>query len=256
MTTALIGYTGFVGTTLRNQTTFDAQFNSSNIQDIENQSYDCVVCAGAPAAKWKANQDPDGDIANLNVLMGHLKHVQAATFVLISTVDVYKTPINVDETTLIETDNLHAYGKHRYMLEEFVRQHFHNHRVVRLPGLFGAGLKKNFLYDMIHNGESPWTHRNSVFQFYNMAHLWRDLQTVIAADVRLVNFATEPVQVVDVAQHSFGVDYTFETENPPACYDMRTRHADLFGGDAPYIAMAETIYADIRSFAENEKGQA
>lgn len=255
MTTALIGYTGFVGTTLRSQTTFDAQFNSSNISDIENQSYDLIVCAAAPAAKWKANQDPDGDIANLNGLMSHLRHVQAKTFVLISTVDVYKTPINVDEGTPIEIDGLHAYGKHRYMLEEFVRQQFASHRIVRLPGLFGTGLKKNFLYDMIHNGESPWTHSDSVFQFYNMAHLWRDLQTIITDDTLLVNFATQPVKVADVARHSFSVEYTFETEKPPVRYDMRTRHANLFGSDAPYIAMAEAIYAEIRTFASTEKGQ-
>lgn len=256
MTSALIGYTGFVGTTLRAQTDFDAHYNSKNIQDIRGRAYDLVVCAGAPAVKWKANQEPEADLANLQMLMGHLAHVQAQTFILISTIDVYETPRNVDENTPIGTDDLHPYGKHRYMLETFAQVQFPRTIVVRLPGLFGKGLKKNFLYDMIHTGESPWTHAQSVFQFYNMARLWADLQTVMASDVSLINFATEPVKVADVAAQSFDVEYTYETQKPPANYDMQTIHGALFGEDGAYIMGAQTIYDDIRAFVAMEKDQA
>ena len=253
MTTALVGYTGFVGTTLRGQTVFDDHYNSANIQDIRGKHYDLVVCAGAPAAKWKANQDPAGDLANLQMLMGHLAEMTADEFVLISTVDVYKTPVEVDEATPINAEGLHAYGANRYRLEEFVRERFAGARVVRLPGLFGAGLRKNFLFDLVHRGESEWTHCDSVFQFYDMANLWRDLQVVRAGAQPLVNFATEPVRAGDVARHSFDMDYTFQTEKPPVRYDMRTRHADLFGAAAPYMTSAETVFAQIRVFAAQEQ---
>ena len=52
--TALIGYSGFVGGNLLRQRSFDACFNSSNIEAIAGRSFDLVVCAGAPAEKWKA----------------------------------------------------------------------------------------------------------------------------------------------------------------------------------------------------------
>lgn len=252
MNTALVGYTGFVGTTLRRQTSFAAHFNSKNIADIRAKQYDLLICAGAPAAKWKANQDPQGDIANLRMLMSHLEHVETEQFVLISTIDVYPTPVGVDETTEFDSTSHHAYGKNRFTLEEFVREHFEAYTIIRLPGLFGEGLRKNFLYDLLHTGESPWTHSDSIFQFYNMGNLWRDIQTAVAGNPGTINFATEPVRAADVAQRSFGINYTFETETPPARYDMRTIHANLFDATPPYIASADEIYTQIREFAMTE----
>lgn len=255
MSSALLGSTGFVGTTLRGQTTFDRHYNSPNIADIRQQQYELIVCAAAPAAKWQANQDAEGDRANLLGLMDHLKHVQADQFVLISTVDVFKMPPAVDETTPIDPERLDAYGRNRYELEQFAQEQFPNVSVVRLPGLFGAGLKKNFLFDLIQRGFSEWTHADSVFQFYNMANLWRDLQIVLstAPPVRLVHFATEPVRAADVARHAFDLDYTHQTANPPVSYDMQTLHAELWGKSGRYIASATEIYTQIRSFAQAEK---
>jgi hypothetical protein len=48
MAKALIGYTGFVGTTLMKQTQFDDFYRSTNISDIKGKKFDLVVCAGAP----------------------------------------------------------------------------------------------------------------------------------------------------------------------------------------------------------------
>jgi len=69
--------------------------------------------------------------------------------VLISTVDVYKKPVDVDEDSIMDTENLHAYGANRLWLEEQVVEEFPEAYIVRLPGLFGKNLKKNFLYDYI-----------------------------------------------------------------------------------------------------------
>ena len=45
-------------------------------------------------------------------------------------------------------DGLHPYGRNRLELEDLVRKEFDT-LVVRLPALFGKGLKKNFIYDAI-----------------------------------------------------------------------------------------------------------
>jgi len=255
MPNALLGYTGFVGSTLRSQTQFDAVYNSQNIADIRGQQYDLMVCAAAPAAKWKANQDPEADRANLLSLMEHLKQVEVGQFILISTVDVFKMPPFVDEATPVAPERLDAYGRNRFELEQFALEQFPNVVVVRLPGLFGAGLKKNFLFDMIHRGSSEWTHADSIFQFYNMTNLWSDLQLVLHVEppVRLIHFATEPVCAGDVARHAFDVEYMHQTTNPPISYDMQTMHAGLWGKTGRYIASADEIYAQIRAFAQAEK---
>ncbi len=53
---------------------------------------------------------------------------------------MYKNPVAVYEDTEIDLEGLHAYGKHRYMVEKMVRERFENCLIVRLPALFGLGL--------------------------------------------------------------------------------------------------------------------
>src|SRR4051812_7530555 len=119
MADALIGDTGFVGGNLLLQRDFGDRFNSRNIAEIEGRSYELVVCAGAPAVKWKANKEPGPDLENLQNLMKRLERVRAKRFVLVSTIDVYPTPVDVDEATPVLATDAQPYGKHRRMLETF-----------------------------------------------------------------------------------------------------------------------------------------
>src|ERR1039458_1828507 len=104
MKTALVGYTGFVGSNLDSQNQFDDKYNSSNIGDIDGKTYDLVVSAAARSEMWRINQDPEKDLAEVQSLIDHLKRIKTKNFVLISTVGVYKNPINVNEDTPISKD--------------------------------------------------------------------------------------------------------------------------------------------------------
>ena len=99
---ALIGVTGFVGGNLQQQMAFDAGFHSRNIDTMAGGDYSLVVCAGAPAEKWRANQAPEADQASLARLTAALEQVQADRVVLVSTVDVYPSPVAVDEAAPID----------------------------------------------------------------------------------------------------------------------------------------------------------
>lgn len=255
MTTALIGYTGFVGSTLLQQTSFDDLYNSKNIEDIEGKRYSLVVCAGAPAVKWKANQEPEADWDNLSKLMKHLSCIQADEFILISTVDVYSTPIGVDEDSTIEVEDAQAYGKHRYLFEDFVRKQFGCHFIVRLPGLFGKGLKKNFIFDLMNENCLHLTDYRSVFQFYDMSCLWRDLSIVRERGAGTINFATEPVSAEEVAAVCFDRVFQNETEKAPIKYDMRSKHASLFGNQSLYMSSSKEVLTQIKTFQSEEKRQ-
>ena len=81
MTTALIGSTGFVGTTLLRQSNFDNCYHSADIGEIDGRHFDCVFCAAAPAKKWYANLHPEEDRACIDALIGHLRTVSAERFV-------------------------------------------------------------------------------------------------------------------------------------------------------------------------------
>jgi nucleoside-diphosphate-sugar epimerase len=256
MQTALIGSSGFVGSTLLAQTSFDSLFRSTNIEEIRGHSYELLVCAAAPAAKWKANQDPDADLANLERLMDCLLTVQAREAILISTVDVYPDAAGVDEATPIDPEHAAPYGRHRYYLEQFFEDQFSNCRRVRLPALFGAGLRKSFLYDLLHNPDAlPLTHCASRFQFYDMSRLWADIGRGRSIGSPIVNFATEPVSAGRVAEECFGVHFTNETAQPPVSYDVQTRYAAAWGAEGRYLMRAPEVLERIRAFAQAERAR-
>ena len=146
----IIGYTGFVGSNLDNQIKFDEKYNSKNIDEIRGKEFDIVYCAGVSAVKWFANQNPEKDIAGINSLIENLKTIKTRIFVLISTIDIYPEFENINEDTLPNISKQDAYGKNRYYLENWVKNNFENYLIVRLPALFGKGLKKNFIYGQKH----------------------------------------------------------------------------------------------------------
>ncbi|WP_321004356.1 NAD(P)-dependent oxidoreductase [Eisenbergiella porci] len=76
--------------------------------------------------------------------------IKPQKLVLISTIDVFKSPLAVYEDSAIDMDGLQPYGYNRRVLENWVRENYPEALIVRLPGLFGEGIKKNFIYDIIN----------------------------------------------------------------------------------------------------------
>lgn len=249
---ALIGFSGFVGSTLLKQASFDDVYRSTTISEIEGKNFDTLVCAAAPAQKWIANREPVADRQNIEGLIAHLATVSCQTFILISTVDVFKTPIGVDEETPVDEAGLHAYGLHRRVLEKFVQSHFPHHLIVRLPGLVGPGLRKNVIFDFLNENNLHAIDSRGVFQFYPMTNLWYDIQTALDAGLKLVHLTAEPISVADVSGQGFGKPFDHPLAGNSATYDMRTRHAVVFGAEGDYqFNRRETIHA-IRAYAQSE----
>ncbi len=253
MKRCLIGHTGFVGGNLARQGHFDAFFHSRNIAQLAGLEFDEIWCCGVSAVKWQANKDPEGDWRGITPLLDALGRAKAGRFVLISTVDVFKSPVAVDEAAIPERDGLHPYGLHRLMVEDFVTDRFRDRIVVRLPGLFGAGLKKNIIYDFLHDNLVAGIHADSRFQFYSLDAVHADILAAREAGLDLVHFATEPVSVREVAREAFGLDFDNAPPSAPARYDMHTRHADVFGRQNPYIAGKDDVLASMRDFVRRER---
>jgi len=248
---ALIGHTGFVGSNLLKETRFDDTYNSSNVEEIEGRHYRLIVCAGAPGAKWKANRNPERDLESLDRLMKSLGRASADHVVLISTVDVYPVPVDVDEDSLIDEGGGSPYGRHRLLLERFVQDRFSS-TVVRLPGLFGAGLKKNVIYDFLNRNNLEALCPESLYQFYPLARLWDDIELVRRSGLPLVNFATEPTSVRTIAAKAFGFEFENSRAPEPVRYDMRTKHARVFGRRRPYLYDAEDVLRRLRDYVRGE----
>lgn len=252
MDKALIGCSGFVGSTLQKQTEFNALYRSTNIHAISNQDFDMVVCAGAPAQKWVANREPANDRESIGLLIDRLKTVKCRKFILISTVDVFKEPTNVVESTPVDETGLHAYGLHRRFLERFVENHFDNSLIVRLPGLVGPGLRKNVIFDLLNNNNLHDIDSRSEYQFYPMVNLWYDIETALKENLSLVHLTSEPVSVGDASFLGFGRPFTHSLNLPPARYNMKTLYAPLFNACEYYQYSAREIVQAIRAYAQSE----
>lgn len=250
--TGLIGYTGFVGSNLNRSTTFDAHYNTQNIAEIEGQHFDLLVCAAPQAKKWWANQNPDADLELIHHLMGHLKQTTVDRFVLISSVDVFPRITDVDERFDCASQENHAYGRNRLALEQFVATQFPLVHILRLPGLFGPGLRKNVIFDMIHQNEVEKINPDSRFQWYDVTRLWQDVQTAIARDLRLAMLATEPVATGAIQQRCFPHLTLGGAANSPVYYDVRTCYADVFGGEHHYMLNQSQVLDAIARFVALE----
>lgn len=252
---ALIGYSGFVGGNLKRQHDFTELYNTKNIGDIDGHQFDLVVSSATPAEMWKANQNPEGDMASIQSLMNHLATVKAKQFVLISTIANYARPVGVDEDSDLDTSHATPYGVNRAKLEQFCRENFTRLLIVRLPGLFGDGLKKNVIYDFVHNNNVDQIDSRGVYQFYNLSHIWADIQTALDHELSLVNFAVEPTSVAEVAKGAFGMDLDQQVlpDDKLPHFDMHSKYSGIYGKRGNYLATKEEVLADIKAFVDEQK---
>lgn len=147
---SIVGYTGFVGSNLCSSFAFDGCYNSKNIAEAFGTCPDVLYYSGVPAQKFIANKFPEKDFETVVEALENIKKINPKKVVLISSVDVYKEPNGKDEKAFMDKENLHPYGANRLWLEEKVMENFNDYLVVRLPGLYGINIKKNFIYDYLN----------------------------------------------------------------------------------------------------------
>lgn len=246
--TALIGYTGFVGSTLARARLFDHGFNSSNIEGIRGQRFSTVVCAGVSAVKWLANKEPEKDKAGIDRLVGCLDTIEADHFVLFSTIDVYPSPLNVTERDLPDPATAQPYGKHRRQLELWAVERFKRCTIVRLPGLFGDGLKKNLIYDLLNDNNVKAISPNGRLQWYPMRRLPSDLDRIMESGIGLINVAPVPLSTEDIRRKFFPDAVIGAADGPGPRYDMQTLHDDLLGGRGGYHITDEDVFQELSDY--------
>lgn len=156
---ALVGYTGFVGSNIysKARNRIDGVFNSQNIEKAYGLEPEVLIYAGLRAEKYLANSAPEEDLELILQAEENIRKINPQKLVLISTIDVYRNPVGVDENDSVLSggaggagNGIQPYGLNRYYLEAWARKHYPDALIVRLPGLFGYHIKKNFIYDYIN----------------------------------------------------------------------------------------------------------
>ena len=303
--TVLVGSTGFVGGNLLAAHPFDAAYHSTDVQNGFGRDNGLVVYAGVPAAMYLANADPAADLAVMAAARENLRRLAPKKVVLISSICVFADSRGKTEADEPTPEGLAPYGANRLQLERWVREDWPDALIVRLPALYGKGLKKNFLYDLhtitpallrpdkyrqlaaeselvriayedAGNGfyklsgkadpaalrawfaAAPFnalafTDSRSVYQFYDLARLWRDIRTALDADLRVLHLATPPLSAARVYEAFTGKTFTNHLPGAPFDYDLRTRHAALLGGAGEYLCTEDECLTAVCDFLRNWK---
>ena len=240
----LIGHTGFVGNNLSKQKSFPFLYNSQNIDKIKGKDFDLLICSGARGFKWMANKYVTEDYESINKLINCLSYVTVKRFVLISTVDVYYQVDKVNEDTAIQKSKLNPYGKHRRILEEYIVKNF-NSTIIRLPGIFGKQMKGGLIHDYIFEN-FKFLPKEGLVQLYNLDNLWKDISLAINNELNVINFATEPIKITELAEKVFNYKSTKEFSGFVPHYNMQTKYSKIWGNKGFYLYSKKDIVEDIK----------
>lgn len=255
MNTAIVGYSGFVGSNLLQFYKFDNFYNSKNFHEVSGKSFDTMFFCGVPAIKWLANKYPQEDQDILDRIKEILKTVTVKKFILISTIDVYNdVDRECDEDYAIDWYINHPYGNHRFMFEQFVSKQFDNHHIIRIPALFGKGLKKNVIYDLLKNNQLQNIPVNSMFQWYDLNWLKNDIDHIIKNELKLCNLFTEPLETKEILNLFDYSSDSYNNNEKKMVYNTKTKYDKLFNSSVSgYIRDKDTVLTNIKTFINAER---
>lgn len=144
MKLTLVGNTGFVGRNLTAAAPFDAQYSGDDVHESFGADNGLVVYCGMPCIE-EAGVGAEADFAARQ--FDNITKMRPERLALISSTAVYPRPSGVYEDTPIAAE--HSVQTGHLALEGWVREAFPEALIVRLPALFGEGMRENFIYDML-----------------------------------------------------------------------------------------------------------
>lgn len=151
-----------------------------------------------------------------------------------------------------------VYGRNRARLEAFVKEKFNNYLLIRLPGIFGSNMRKNYIFDLLT--KSPWRHKinlNSYHQWYPLSRLTSDIRAVIDEKLSVVNLFPEPIKTQRIVEEIFSeqlIEVPNMRKSEEAFWDdVRTKHVALWEDgkstdDGGYRMSAEESLRELRAF--------
>lgn len=240
----LVGHTGLVGSNIEKHFAFKNTVNSKG-HNIEPSSLKTGIIAAGDARKWYARDNYYEFEEAQNRLFKTISNMALEKIILISTIDVLDCQ-GADEEHNIRRENVETnYGKIKLDFERKLKDNCEL-QIIRLPGLIGEGLKKNLIYDLMHNRDVAPMHPKSTFQIFDLENIGHLINKVISDQIPLIHASTEPVSVFEIAQ-IFGRSDFLNSSVPIFSYDMRTKYSDF--SNFPYLQNKSGVIESIKSFA-------
>ena len=184
-TSALIGYTGFIGSSFKRH--FDYKINSKSIIEDKIDVSELVVSAPS-GLKWKANKEPSEDRLSCKRLYSLItdKFKNVKRIILISSNDTLEPTC--------------PYGKNRKVLNDLLEKYCSENKIelfiFYLGMTFGKNAKKGMVYDFL-NGNFDY-YSGGVYQLYPVSRIERDIDYCVKNNIQRALFCSEPIKTSEV----------------------------------------------------------
>ena len=262
---ALAGYTGFVGSNIyvRASNRIDGIFNTQNIEKAYGLEPDVLIFAGLKPDRRLAERAPYQHLEMVLAAQETIKKINPYKLVLISSTEVYKNPVGVDEensvfavgSDKVDKKEVLPYNLNRYYFEEWARKYYPNALILRLATPYGLNFKHNRIKKFADERAMQEIDSTSTYQFYPLSRIWEDIQTALAERLTLVNFTSEPITAGELYRCLTGKELHSGTAKDTLkrtlkTHDVMSVHASKFGGSGNYICTKSEILGSIRQFAD------
>jgi nucleoside-diphosphate-sugar epimerase len=157
---------------------------------------DIFINANGNSKKYIAEKDPlfDFDLSVRSV-RSSIHDFNFKKYVYLSSCDIYED-CSSDKTTQedfpLSKLNVSTYGFHKYLAEEVVKGKCQDWVIARMGGFVGTGLKKNPVFDILHN-QKLWLHPDSQLQYLNVNTF---------ANILIKSVCQQKNQTFNIAGHS------------------------------------------------------
>jgi len=250
MAISLVGYSGFIGQQLMKD--YGKQigniYNSKNIHKLPDINHDTLIIAAPSAVKWQANKNPQDDLAKISRLIQAIKASTANEVIHISTCDIFDYSEGNENFELNKTFSDQPYSNHRRLLEDALKGL--NYRILRLPTVYGEGMKKNILFDLITKNYDylDTVNPHNQLQWINVSLVQQMISFVQTKDIKILNCATQPITNQEVF-NLFNYKSKNYAEKADVVYDMKTTYSD-----SNYLINKKEVLEDMGAFIYDKIG--
>jgi hypothetical protein len=218
----ILGANGFIGSHL--VSVFPDAVRITRESSLIRGKIETLFIAAPTSRKYQVNRFPSEDLVDVNNI---LKLIQSSNrvenIVLVSTIDVYS---NLESSSEIsECKSELSYGGNRHFLETQLSSLGSNLKICRTGGLFGTGIKKNLMYDLVNRRTEFLMNYNmeSTYQWLPVDFFIKELLEFSCSDLSLKNIVGEPISVKAVVQAG-GFQIDFGMYGELRSYDVTSNH--------------------------------
>lgn len=155
----ILGGKGFIGSTFvrfceKEEFDYDC-IDLGNYESFKGRDCDILINVAGNSKKYLSNERPVEDFRfSLEALISSFFDFSFGKYIYFSSIDLYtdhEDPAQNREDLPIDIGKISNYGFHKYLGEEMVMHYLSDWLIIRLGGVLGPGLKKNPVFDLIHD---------------------------------------------------------------------------------------------------------